>query len=984
MSFTPKHLDSISTTTSLGAIKVGEGLMIDQYGVLHVNTGYGLGIDAATGVINYTGGNVVQGAPVSGIPTGNGNTPVVDSMASYTKALYHFNEGAGLITFVDEMNHHVSNTNINSYAAGTGGAFDDLGVVQCGVSDSSSVIKIKPTTTSLIVTNDFCIEGQFFATSLDTSANLFSTQLDGYRFGLNQRSYTPVSPLSVVVNADGSITFTIRSEVTNTNYTFSDPQISTFNTFYQGSDLVTASSNAGVFVANTWNHVALVRGLGHFKVYLNGLAVISTSDVDGTGVKYKATFGHTSADNGSPACYYVLGSSVTQAYPDLSTVTKVLNPTTPNWADYCVATEGHGDITRFIDYSNAQNTTTYDAFYHGINLLSYTMTGSTASTGISDKWFTATNGNGVLLGTAWSGSTTIIRSTDGGSTWVPQGITALNGYGGPYFCTGYGNGNFVLNTYTGYNNDYMTDGFSSNFFATSPDGVTWTQRSTNSIIASASTHFVYGVVGVGNVYLATYSDDFMYQSNSNSSYAHGTKIKSSTDGVNWSAASTLTLRDNGVLNSPGNFDRFYLVNTAVYGNGIYLVSPTFSSTLNYQYFTSTDAVNWTARTITPSASTDFYKITSVMFVGGKFYIFARYQVHISTDGVNWTEHQYDQNQWGTIDSVAWNGSRFLATSGTADFGGMHSSWYTSTDATSWVRVIPPTGVTTEWWAVTAINGNFVALNHSSEVFIGNVDASAVAPTRPTLAAGDIMLIGRNIFETKGLESSLALVVGDTVDIGFTAVSALTANNGTYTVKAIGPYGEVVFNNKQAYAAGAADWLYQTGGSITTPIGTYANADRHTIVNAAYGTPDYPTNNFNVFSVNSSNLPVTLTVSPAIHAGDKAVLRHKITETATGGNGYDLVQKYVVINGIGSNYNYYVVDQSGALTVSTDRTTVSYVSRALYSLKAADGTDFGASLATTPVTYTNSFKGYIDEFRITDGVPRYITNFVAPKAVFKEA
>lgn len=185
----------------------------------------------------------------------------------------------------------------------------------------------------------------------------------------------------------------------------------------------------------------------------------------------------------------------------------------------------------------------------------------------------------------------------------------------------------------------------SNSFATSADGITWTSRS------GGSNNKQYQSLAFGNgVFVAIQN-------------AGGTATLYSADGINWSGATGI--------------DK--VITSVCFGNGVF-VAIANTGTQNARAFTSTDGQTWTPRT-TPN---DTYALWNVIaYANGKFCAVGQQsdgiqKVMTSTDGISWTLTDISSTT-GPYLLLATDGSRFVGSNG--------PDAYYSTNGTSWTRVI---------------------------------------------------------------------------------------------------------------------------------------------------------------------------------------------------------------------------------------------------------------------------------------------------------
>lgn len=296
----------------------------------------------------------------------------------------------------------------------------------------------------------------------------------------------------------------------------------------------------------------------------------------------------------------------------------------------------------------------------------------------------------------------------------------------------YGNGLFVA----------VANGTSGNRIITSPDGITWTARTT------PSTYALWGI---------TYGNG-MFVAGALSNSPAGNRILTSTDGITWTPRATPATADasNWVSLTYGNGRFVALASTGTvgvsramysddgitwnfgsgapennwggltYGNGRF-VAVAASGTNRSMY--STDGITWTPTSI---ASASW---TSVAYGDGRFVAVAPggAAVRYSTDGITWTAGTTAAaNSWY---SVAYGNGTFVAVAiGTAGAVGTRIMSSVDGGATWTIRTNPADN---SWNGVTFGNGRFVAVAYdgtqramySVETFSGGTSDPADNTTR---------------------------------------------------------------------------------------------------------------------------------------------------------------------------------------------------------------------------------------------------------------
>ncbi len=208
----------------------------------------------------------------------------------------------------------------------------------------------------------------------------------------------------------------------------------------------------------------------------------------------------------------------------------------------------------------------------------------------ANYWSSVAYGAGKFVGVSTNGTHRVIYSTNDGATWTEADSSEANGWTG----VAYGNGRFVAVAADGTNRAMTsTDGITwtaqaidsqiwyavtyggglfvavgqdvsnNGVISTSPDGVTWTPRTSN--VARPLNCVAYG----NGRYIAAADN------------ATANSITTSTDGITWVTQDLRSL----TAGSP-------TYQSIAYGNGMWALF----SHMNMYYLTSYDAVNWTSRT----------------------------------------------------------------------------------------------------------------------------------------------------------------------------------------------------------------------------------------------------------------------------------------------------------------------------------------------------------------------------------------------------
>ena len=287
----------------------------------------------------------------------------------------------------------------------------------------------------------------------------------------------------------------------------------------------------------------------------------------------------------------------------------------------------------------------------GITTLLPAQTTWTSRTSAADNsWHSVTYGNGLFVAVSYSVGNRVMTSPDG-ITWTSRTTPASGSYG--WYSVTYGNSLFVaVASGTGIGNRVMT----------SPDGITWTLRT------SAADNDWWSVTYGNNLFVAV------------SYTGTGNRVMTSPDGITW------TSRTSAANNA------WYSV---TYGNGLFVAVAGGG-----QVMTSPDGITWTLRT-TPANNV----WRSVTYGNGLFVAVASSgtgnRVMTSPDGITWTSRtSAADNDWW---SVTYGNGLFVAVAKT----GTGNRVMTSPDGIIWT--LRTSATDNDWWSVTYGNGLFVAV-----------------------------------------------------------------------------------------------------------------------------------------------------------------------------------------------------------------------------------------------------------------------------------
>ena len=230
----------------------------------------------------------------------------------------------------------------------------------------------------------------------------------------------------------------------------------------------------------------------------------------------------------------------------------------------------------------------------------------------------------------------------------------------------YGNGLFVA---------VSSGGVTSGQIMTSPDGITWTPRT--SAAASSWTSVTYG--------------DGLFVAVASSSSSGAARVMTSPDGVSWTARTT------GVPDG-------CIWKGVTHGNNLFVAVAVYCST--QRVMTSPDGINWTGRASGVAANT-WSKVT---YGNGTFVAVAESgapsQAMTSTNGIDWTARTTPSVGSPAAGSY-WTGITYGNNLFVAVAGSETNRVMTSPDGATWTAQTP--AEVTNWSSVTYGNGLFVAV-----------------------------------------------------------------------------------------------------------------------------------------------------------------------------------------------------------------------------------------------------------------------------------
>lgn len=242
--------------------------------------------------------------------------------------------------------------------------------------------------------------------------------------------------------------------------------------------------------------------------------------------------------------------------------------------------------------------------------------------------------------------------------------------------------------------------------ATSPDGITWTQRFLPTSTAWQAVTFGNGLfvaVATGVAVAATSPDGITWT------------VRSLPSAANWSAVG--------------------------YGNGVFVVVAGASSNAAA---TSPDGITWTARTLPLAASWG-----SVVYGNGVFVVFNASNGNVmltSPDGITWTQRFMPAST--TWQAVAFGNGMFAA----VGFGSTIAA--SSPDGITWTQRVLPASA--NWVSVTHGNGVFVAVAGSSTIAASSTDGiSWTQRVLPVSTAWVSVAYGGGVYATVATGTSIA-------------------------------------------------------------------------------------------------------------------------------------------------------------------------------------------------------------------------------------
>ena len=200
---------------------------------------------------------------------------------------------------------------------------------------------------------------------------------------------------------------------------------------------------------------------------------------------------------------------------------------------------------------------------------------------------------------------------------------------------------------------------------TSPDGITWTQRT------SGTSNHLQGVVYGDGLFVAVGSE---YPNES---------ILTSTDGITWTERGT-GLTNKGLI-------------SVTYGNGLFVIAG------DQALLTSSDGITWSDR-----YTQDMSLLSCVGYVNGLFTVGGiRLDTYTSTDGITWTQRFAGTDNGKELHSIAYGNYMYVAVGELESQEEYRATVLTSRDGITWIERTPDLP-TRNFEAIIYKNGMFVA------------------------------------------------------------------------------------------------------------------------------------------------------------------------------------------------------------------------------------------------------------------------------------
>jgi hypothetical protein len=257
----------------------------------------------------------------------------------------------------------------------------------------------------------------------------------------------------------------------------------------------------------------------------------------------------------------------------------------------------------------------------------------------------------VLAGSSTNTTSNVILSSPDGITWTQRTLPATAGWHRVFF----GNGMFLAVGGSGTG-------------AKSSDGITWTTVTT---IPTFASRWLYMSFGSG-LFILSYLITNSF-----------TRFYTSSDGATWTPTADMSGQ----------------ITAVAYGNGLYVGLDTISA----QSYTSTDGLTWTAHAISASAAW-----SDIAFGNGLFIAVADGVAATSSDGINWTQATLTISLG--ISQIEFLGGLFMIV-------GKGAVSLESVDGLTWKQRLLPAllGTGNSYSCLTGGMGIFVAIQNSTTV-----------------------------------------------------------------------------------------------------------------------------------------------------------------------------------------------------------------------------------------------------------------------------
>ena len=320
---------------------------------------------------------------------------------------------------------------------------------------------------------------------------------------------------------------------------------------------------------------------------------------------------------------YTFSATATNA-AGTSTASSATYPTTPYSAATAAAAAGTGSIWTL---RTGTGLGTWEALAYGddkwiaIGRNASAMTSTdgitwTALTVENRGWRAIAYGNGrwVAAGEKFNDGSLMMYSTNNGTTWTERnGVAVAKNWSS----LTYGNGLFVAVS------DEIA-GTTTQQVSTSPDGITWTTRSSSTAAEWKSVAYD----AVNGLFVAVAED----------------RVMTSTDGTSWTTQTVTSGRWSEVA----------------YGNGLWVATQSLyeNETTQNRIVTSPDGINWTARSTLTSTDRAW---TGIVYGNNMWVAISSNLTDVMTspDAINWTE-QYSADTDQNWNVIGYGGGKLVA------------------------------------------------------------------------------------------------------------------------------------------------------------------------------------------------------------------------------------------------------------------------------------------------------------------------------------